>query len=125
MRRAWWEPSGFPALVVLYGLVHLALRVWLSSTLTIADPPASPTAPSPPGTYLPPTRGDGQCLIVWEKGRSEAVPDELREGLAAALGATLPAAPPIGAVEMQYHSSTREVLRVRDVLLPEGAGRCR
>src|SRR5262245_53721497 len=36
-RLPWSAPAGFVVLVVLYGLVHIALRLGLSTTLTIDD----------------------------------------------------------------------------------------
>ncbi len=75
--------------------------------------------------YVPARRGDGQCLVVWEKERSETVPPELREWLAAVLGAPLPGDAPVRVAEARYDFARRQVHRVRYVLLPGGAGRCR
>jgi 4-amino-4-deoxy-L-arabinose transferase-like glycosyltransferase len=75
--------------------------------------------------YLPAPRGSGQCLIAWDKERDETVPGEMRAWLAAALGVTLGADPPVRLAEARFHYSRRQTLRVRYVLLPEGAGHCR
>jgi 4-amino-4-deoxy-L-arabinose transferase-like glycosyltransferase len=74
--------------------------------------------------YLPPPSGGGQCLIVWEKERGDGVPDEIRQWLATALDVRLPAGTPVEVAELPYHFSRRSVLRVRYVLVREGAGRC-
>jgi 4-amino-4-deoxy-L-arabinose transferase-like glycosyltransferase len=75
--------------------------------------------------YLPSRRGGGQCLLAWDKERDETVPREMRGWLAAALGVTLGDDPPVRLAEARYHFSRRQTLRVRYVLLPEGAGNCR
>ncbi len=92
------------------------LRLWFprARVLRIANP-----------DYVPPGGGDGQCLIVWEKVRSDTVPVEVREWLAAALGATVPPEVPGRVLEVLYHHATGQVLRIRYLLLPQGVGRCR
>ena len=75
--------------------------------------------------YVPARRGGGQCLIVWEKERSETVPGEIREWLASALDVTLPGDVPVRVAEAKYDFARRQTHRVRYVLLPDGAGRCR
>jgi lipopolysaccharide core galacturonosyltransferase RgtB len=92
------------------------LRLWFprARVVRIANP-----------DYLPPGDGGGQCLIVWEKERSDPVPVEVREWLAAALGATVPPEAPGRVLEALYHHATGQVLRVRYLLLPQGTGRCR
>ena len=92
------------------------LRLWFprARVVRIANP-----------DYVPPGGGDGQCLIVWEKERSDTVPAEVREWLAAALGATVPPEVPGRSLEALYHHATGQVLRVRYLLLPQGTGRCR
>jgi 4-amino-4-deoxy-L-arabinose transferase-like glycosyltransferase len=92
------------------------LRLWFprARVVRVANP-----------DYVPPGGGDGQCLIVWEKGLSETVPEEVREWLARALGATLPPDVRGRALEAEYHHARGQVLRIRYLLLPQGAGRCR
>jgi 4-amino-4-deoxy-L-arabinose transferase-like glycosyltransferase len=75
--------------------------------------------------YVPPDpAGGGQCLIVWEKERSETVPTEVARWLEAALGVRLPPDLPVRTVELPYHFSRDHRLRTRFVLLPQGLGRC-
>jgi 4-amino-4-deoxy-L-arabinose transferase-like glycosyltransferase len=76
--------------------------------------------------YVPPDRaGGGQCLIVWEKERSETVPAEVARWLEAALGLRLPPDLPVQTVQASFHFSREHQLRARFVLLPRGLGRCR
>jgi hypothetical protein len=92
------------------------LRLWFpgARVLRLANP-----------DYVPPDRaGGGQCLVVWEKERSETVPAEVARWLDAALGVRLPADLPVHTVELPFHFSRRHVLRSRFVLLPQGIGRC-
>jgi len=92
------------------------LRLWFprARVLRIANP-----------DYVPPDRaGGGQCLIVWEKERSEIMPVEVARWLEAALGLRLPGDLPVRTVQVPFHFSREHRLRVRFVLLPQGMGRC-
>jgi 4-amino-4-deoxy-L-arabinose transferase-like glycosyltransferase len=73
----------------------------------------------------PDPAGRGQCLVVWEKERSETVPAEVASWLETALGVRLPPDLPVQTVELPFHYSRDHRLRARYVLLPQGLGRCR
>lgn len=75
--------------------------------------------------YLPPSRGDGQCLVVWEKGPRDRVPDALRAWLRQALGVELDRTEPVQLVRVPYRHARRTVFEVGYLLLPEGRGACR
>lgn len=112
--------AGFTRGTIAAGEGPLAgnLRLWFADArvVRLANP-----------DYVPPRRaGDGQCLIVWEKERVEdQVPVQMREWLAAALGVTLPDPVAVRSAEARFHFARRQTLRVRYVLLPDGAGECR
>jgi hypothetical protein len=76
--------------------------------------------------YVPPDPASrGQCLVVWEKERSETVPAEVARWLDDALGVRLPPDLPVRTVDVPFHHSRHHQLRTRYVLLPQGLGRCR
>jgi 4-amino-4-deoxy-L-arabinose transferase-like glycosyltransferase len=94
---------------------NLRLAFPLARVLRIANP-----------DYVPPDpAGRGQCLVVWEKERSETVPAEVARWLEAALGVRLPPDLAVQTVEVPFHHSRGHRLRARYVLLPQGLGRCR
>jgi 4-amino-4-deoxy-L-arabinose transferase-like glycosyltransferase len=81
--------------------------------------------------FMPPGRGDGQCLLVWDRQRGErgdrdtpAIPDDLR-ALAARLDVPLTGAEPVGVVAAPFRFDPRHVRRAYYVLLPDGSGHCR
>lgn len=81
--------------------------------------------------YRPPDRGDGQCLLTWDRRRgtrgdrnTPEPPDELRD-LAVRLGVTLTGSERVGVVDAPFLFDRRRVRRVYYVLFPDGVGRCR
>ncbi len=74
--------------------------------------------------YVPPPRGDGQCLIAWE-GREPGVPAKMREWIAATLGVALTGNEPVRLIEEPVHFARHRRLSVRFVLFEDGVGRCR
>src|SRR5262249_1565376 len=92
---------------------NLALAFRGSRVIRLANP-----------DYLPRRRGDGQCLVAWDKERGDTVPGELRDWLAAALGLTLRDNSPVRVAEAPFHFARRQTLRVHYVLLPNGSGEC-
>jgi len=75
--------------------------------------------------YVPPERGGGQCLLVWEKGPADAVPPDLGRWVSASLGVDLTGQEPVARIAARYHHARTRMLEVRYVLFPGGAGRCR
>jgi 4-amino-4-deoxy-L-arabinose transferase-like glycosyltransferase len=81
--------------------------------------------------FIPPGRGDGQCLLVWDRRRGErgdrdtpAMPDDLR-ALAAGLDVPLTGSERVGAVAAPFRFDPRHVRRVYYLLIPNGPGHCR
>jgi 4-amino-4-deoxy-L-arabinose transferase-like glycosyltransferase len=77
--------------------------------------------------FQPPSTGDGQCLLVWDRQRGDrdtgAMPADLR-ALADRLGVPLVDTAPVGAIEAPFRFDRRHVRRTHYLLLP-GTGRCR
>jgi 4-amino-4-deoxy-L-arabinose transferase-like glycosyltransferase len=74
--------------------------------------------------YRPPARGTGQCLVVWERGGPENVPEALRAFLASALDAPLAGDEPVAVLSASYRHSDAPPRRLPYLLLP-GRGGCR
>ena len=80
-----------------------------------------------PGYLPPPAAGGdaGECLLVWDHGTGDAVPDDLGAWLRARLDVEGPAALPVGRLTAPYRHTPAREYRAFFVRLPEGAGRCR
>lgn len=87
--------------------------------------PASRVLSADSPQYVPPETGGGQCLIAWDRQRAETPPDDIRRLLAGALNVQLDGTEPVRMAELPYRFAPDRLYRVRYVLLPEGAGRCR
>jgi hypothetical protein len=80
--------------------------------------------------FTPPSRGNGQCLLTWDRQRGEQdrdtpeMPDDLRT-LAAQLRVRLTGAEPVGVIEAPFRFDRRHVRRVYYILIPRGQGWCR
>jgi len=75
--------------------------------------------------YIPPAAGNGQCLIVWERGDGAAVPGDLRALMASALEVTLTGEEPIRVAEARYRFAENQIRRVYFVLSVSGLASCR
>jgi hypothetical protein len=78
--------------------------------------------------YLPrPPLGvaGGGCLVVWDRGRGDAAPDDLRAWLRARLDVDVPASLPVASVAAPHRHAPTLEYRAFYLHFPEGAGRCR
>ncbi len=99
----------------------------LGGNLRLAFPDSRVASLETPG-YLPaPVAGvaAGECLLVWDHGAGDAVPDDLGAWLRARLDVEGPAAPPIGSLTAPYRHTPAREYRAFLLRLPQGAGRCR
>jgi hypothetical protein len=99
----------------------------LGGNLRLAFPDSRVASLESPG-YLPapaPGGDGGECLLVWDRGTGDAVPDDLGAWLRARLDVEGPASVPIGSVTVPYRHAPAVEYRAFFVRLPQGAGRCR
>jgi hypothetical protein len=90
--------------------------------------PSSRVASLETPDYLPaPVTGAdvGECLVVWDRGPGDAVPDDVGAWLRARLDLESSLPPRIGRVTAPYRHAPLLEYRAFFVRLPEGAGRCR
>ena len=99
----------------------------LGGNLRLAFPSSRVVSLEAPG-YLPaPAAGSspGQCLVVWDGGAADGVPEVLRAYLRARLEAEVPGSVPIASVTAPYRHAPALEYRAFYLHLPEGAGGCR
>jgi len=100
----------------------------LGGNMRVAFPSARVASLETPG-YLPPLSSaagaGGDCLLVWDHGPADALPEDLVAWLRARLEIEVPASLTIGRVTaLHRHTPTLEY-RAFYVRLPPGSGRCR
>ena len=98
----------------------------LGGNMRLAFPDSRVASLETPG-YLPPAAGaaDGDCLLVWERGPADALPEEFAGWLRSRLGVEAPAPSSIVSVTVPHRHGPALELRAFLVRLPEGSGRCR
>jgi hypothetical protein len=99
----------------------------LGGNLRIAFPGARVASLETPG-YLPPraeAAPDGDCLLVWDRGPGDVLPEDLVAWLRSRLEAEVPASPTIGSVTAPHRHAPTLEYRAFFVRLPQGVGRCR
>lgn len=99
----------------------------LGGNVRLAFPDARVASLETPG-YLPPLiagAADGDCLLVWDRGPADALPDDLAAWLRARLETEAPAALSIGTVTVPHRHAPGLEYRAFFVRLPPGSGRCR
>ncbi len=99
----------------------------LGGNLRLAFPSSRVVSLEAPG-YLPAPRAGGprgQCLVAWDRGGADAVPEDLRAYLRARLGAEVPGSLPIATVAAPHRHAPAVEYRAFYVHLPDGAGDCR
>ncbi len=72
--------------------------------------------------YLPPTRGAGQCLVVWEEQMGDRA--RLLAWVSSALGASV-VNESVKAIAAPYHHARAHAMQVSYVWIPAGRGDCR
>jgi 4-amino-4-deoxy-L-arabinose transferase-like glycosyltransferase len=96
----------------------------LAGHLRLAFPAARVVSADSP-QYLPPSTGQGECLVAWEVGRTAGVPGDIQALLRSRLDATLaPDARPRLA-ELGHRFAPRRPYRAAWLRFPDGLGRCR
>jgi hypothetical protein len=80
-----------------------------------------------PGYLPPPAAGaaDGECLLVWDRGPDDAVPEELTAWLRSRLEGEAPAPLAIERVAAAHRHAPALEYHAFFVRLPQGSGRCR
>ena len=73
----------------------------------------------------PPREGEGQCLVVWERGDPTRVPPKLARFLKTALGVRPFDPSEVRVAEAPYRLAPGYVRRIGFVLVPGGVGACR
>jgi hypothetical protein len=98
----------------------------LGGNMRLAFPDSRVASLETPG-YLPPAVGaaDGECLLVWERGPADALPEDLAAWLRARLGVEPPPWPSIVSVTAPHRHGPGIEFRAFLVSLPQGSGRCR
>jgi hypothetical protein len=97
----------------------------LGGNLRIAFPHARVASLETPGYLAPAPASGGECLVVWDRGSGDAVPEELRSWLEARLAVELPVTLSVAGVTASYRHTPASVYRAFYVHLPRGAGLCR
>jgi 4-amino-4-deoxy-L-arabinose transferase-like glycosyltransferase len=67
----------------------------------------------------------GECLVVWDRGPEDAVPEDLRAWLRTRFDAEVPGSLPIASVAAPHRNAPALEYRAFYVRVPRGAGRCR
>jgi hypothetical protein len=75
--------------------------------------------------YVPPREGEGQCLVVWERGDPARVPPKLARFLKTALGVRPFDPSEVRVAEAPYRLAPGYIRRIGFVLVPGGVGACR
>ena len=98
----------------------------LGGNMRLAFPDSRVASLETPG-YLPPAAraADGDCLLGWERGPADALPEEFAGWLRARLGVEAPAPASIVSVTVPHRHGPALELRAFLVRLPQGSGRCR
>ena len=99
----------------------------LGGNLRLAFPDSRVVSLETP-SYLPvPTAGvtGGECLVVWDRARGDAAPDDLRAWLRARFDVEVPGSLPIASVAAPHRHAPALEYRAFYVHLSRGAGRCR
>jgi hypothetical protein len=98
----------------------------LGGNIRLAFPDSRVASLETPG-YLPPLVGaaDGDCLLVWERGPADALPEDLAGWLRVRLGIEPPASPSIETVTAPHRHGPGLEFRAFLVRVPQGSGRCR
>ncbi|MGH7359301.1 MAG: hypothetical protein ACREJR_10860, partial [Candidatus Rokuibacteriota bacterium] len=97
----------------------------LGGNLRLAFPDSRVASLETPGYLPPPAASSGQCLVIWDRGSGETVPDDLRAWLRARFGADVARDVPVARVTAPYRHTPGQEYRAYYVLLPPGAGTCR
>jgi hypothetical protein len=99
----------------------------LGGNLRLAFPDSRVMSLEAPG-YLPAAAAGGpagQCLVAWDRGGADALPEELRAYLRGRLDADVPDSLPIASVVAPYRHAPAPEYRAFYLNVPDGAGRCR
>jgi 4-amino-4-deoxy-L-arabinose transferase-like glycosyltransferase len=98
----------------------------LGGNMRLAFPDARIASLETPG-YLPPlaARAAGDCLLVWDRGTTDALPDDLVAWLRARLEVDVPAPVAIESVTAAHRHVPALEYRAFFIRVPQGSGRCR
>jgi lipopolysaccharide core galacturonosyltransferase RgtB len=99
----------------------------LGGNVRLAFPDSRVASLETPGYLPPPVAGavDGECLLVWDRGPADALPEDLTAWLRARLDVEAPASLSIGSVTAPHRHAPTLEYRAFFVRLPRGSQRCR
>jgi hypothetical protein len=99
----------------------------LGGNVRLAFPESRVASLETPGYLPPPAAGaaDGECLLVWDRGPDDAVPEELTAWLRSRLEGEVPAPLAIERVAAAHRHAPALEYHAFFVRLPQGSGRCR